>query len=727
MKKLIAAGIAAAAFLISACTNGGHGTIGQADLVGANGNPGGATPPAQKAAGTALFQPKVGLLPYPTDLYFAGSTDGTINIPAAASLIPAVTAAVNALDGFSTTAAIRERFGGALNPASFTPLSVIIVPVMTDNLTKATTGVLGAPLTMGTDFAAALATEAVVGSTILEIKPLHPLQPSTCISGGHFLGSNCTTGTGYLVFLTNGIKDASGNAAVPDTDYANIKAALAGGPKCPSITDPTLNGICQLTGAHLLIAQALAQQIPALANSLNPANIVLSFSFTTQSTVDTLELMTATATAQTLTVHPTGLTTAAIPGLGLPGHADLYVGTLSVPYYLSRTAPLTEYWHAPPFPLDTTSTFTTRFNPLPVPSEKNPILVPVLMSVPNALSLHGPAPPTGGWPVLIFQHGITRSREDMFAVADSFADAGFVVVAIDLPLHGITNPKDPLYAAGANPLYAGLGLPATGSIERTLDLDVINNTTGAPGPDGVIDTSGSHFINLTSFLTGRDNPRQGVADLVVLALSLPHVTLGTAGSINPAGIHYLGHSLGAIEGSTFMGVVPSALVSTATLAMPGGQLVQLLRDSPTFGPVINAGLAAQGLLPGTTLYEQFFRDAQTVIDSADPVNYIALASANHPIHLIQVVGSTTSPPDQVVPNSATQRLIAAGGLTQVHPPGAAGTMALHGFVNFTAGAHGSILDPTTSPAATREMQTEAIVFALSAGTQLPVSATAPVQ
>jgi hypothetical protein len=49
------------------------------------------------------------------------------------------------------------------------------------------------------------------------------------------------------------------------------------------------------------------------------------------------------------------------------------------------------------------------------------------------------------------------------------------------------------------------------------------------------------------------------------------------------------------------------------------------------------------------------------------------------------------------------------------------------YVNFTAGTHGSILDPTSSPAATTEMQTEAIAFALTSGTQLLVSALAPVQ
>ena len=716
MEKLIAAGMVSVALLVGGCSGGGHGTVGTANLTGFNGNPGGSTPPTQPSASTALFHPAAGVLPYPTDLYFFGSTDGTLNIQPANALMPNQ-AAINALDGFSTTAVIRERFGGALNPASFTAASIIIIPVTTDNLTKATTGVLGAPLVLNTDFSAGLGTEAGVGPTILEIKPLHPLLPSTCLSGGMFLGPNCATGTGYLVFLMDGITDSSGNHAVPDTDYAAIKAAL---PSCAAISDATLHGICQLTGAHMLIAQGVG---------LNPAHIVLSFSFTTESTVDTLALISATATAQTITVqHPPGFTTAAL-GLGLPGHADLYVGVLSVPYYSSKTAPLTEYWHAPPFPLDTTSTFVTRFNPLPVPTAT--LQIPVLVSVPNATSLYvmggGTVPPAGGWPLLIFQHGITRNREDMFAVADSFADHGFVVVAIDLPLHGITSQTDPLYAAGANPLYAGLGLPASGSIERTFDLDVVNNTTLAPGPDGLIDPSGASFINLTSLLTARDNLRESVADLITLARSLPHLTLGAAGSVNPAAIHYLGHSLGGIVGGTFMGVIPAAQVGTATLAMPGGEVAQLLRDSPTFAPVINAGLAASGLQQGTTLYEQFFRDAQTVVDAGDPINFIALATTNHPIHVIQVAGSATSLPDQVVPNSATQRLILAGGLTQVHPPGAAGTSPLHVYVNFTAGSHGSILDPTSSPAATTEMQTEAIAFALTSGTQLPVSALAPVQ
>ena len=739
MRNLIAAGILALALALGACSSHSD-TIGATNTFASNGNPGGGTPPPQPGAATAYFNPATGQLPYPTDLYFAGSTDGTLNIQPANALMPNQ-ASVNALDGFSTTAVIRENFSTALDPTTFTPATVIMVPVTTDNMTKATTGVLGAPLTMGTDFSAALATDAGVGPTILEITPLHPLMPSTCISGGQFLGANCKTGTGYLVFLTNGIKDAAGSPAQPDVDYAAIKQALAtGGPTCPGITDATLNGICQLTGAHLAIAAALAQQIPALASSLDPANIVLSFSFTTESTTDTLELLAATTKPTTIKANPTPLTTAQV-NAALPGHANIYVGVLTIPYYLSKAAPLTGSWQAPPFPLDPTSTNVTRYNPLPVPTQN--LLIPVLLTVPNAASKGGGTPPAGGWPVLIFQHGITRSREDMFGVADSFADAGFVVAAIDLPLHGVTNnTTDPFYATDKNPLYTGLIPAGTGSIERTFDLALI-----APP---AIDPSGAHAINLQSPLVERDGLREGAIDLVTFARTLPGLNLGAAGTISATGVHYLGHSLGAIEGTVFLGVATAADVSTGTLANPGGVLSNILTTSPSFAPTVNAGLAASGIQPGTTIYNQFFRDHQTVIDAGDPVNYVALATAQHPIHLLQVTGVTPEPagcgagamqlpgcPDQVVPNATTLSLItasaygpagAAGTLTRIKAPTTAPPVQVLGpaggfraYVNFVNGNHGSIIDPTSSLLVTEEMQGEAISFALSGGAEIVIN------
>jgi hypothetical protein len=155
-------------------------------------------------------------------------------------------------------------------------------------------------------------------------------------------------------------------------------------------------------------------------------------------------------------------------------------------------------------------------------------------------------------------------------------------------------------------------------------------------------------------------------------------------------------------------------VTTGTLSAPGGGLASLLRDSPTFGPIITAGLEAQGLMPGTTLFEQFLRDAQTVVDSGDPLNYIAAAAVSHPIHVQQIVGSDTSPPDQVVPNSATQRLIDAAGLVRIPAPATpravVNPMGHRAYVNFIRGSHGSLIDQTAGLNVTMEMQGEAITF-----------------
>ncbi|MBV8496956.1 MAG: hypothetical protein JO361_09260 [Gammaproteobacteria bacterium] len=185
---------------------------------------------------------------------------------------------------------------------------------------------------------------------------------------------------------------------------------------------------------------------------------------------------------------------------------------------------------------------------------------------------------------------------------------------------------------------------------------------------------------------------------------------------------------------------PVVNLQTATLASPGGEFLYLALESPTFGPQLVAGLEqqSQGLLtPGTTAFATYKRDFQSVLDSGDPWNYIALAATLHPVHIIQVVGSTPPPagcnpqtppegcPDQVVPNDATARLISAGGFTQAHAPGVAGNTALHVFVNFTQGVHSSFLDPSYSLAVTEEEQLEAVSFTGQAIPAFGVPATTP--
>ncbi len=87
----------------------------------------------------------------------------------------------------------------------------------------------------------------------------------------------------------------------------------------------------------------------------------------------------------------------------------------------------------------------------------------------------------------------------------------------------------------------------------------------------------------------------------------------------------------------------------------------------------------------------------------------AAASANHPVLLHEVVGDGAMVlPDQVVANLVTEQLIAVMQLPSVTTPGV--TPGPWGAVRFIAGSHGSLLDPTSSFAATTEMQTEMVVF-----------------
>jgi pimeloyl-ACP methyl ester carboxylesterase len=705
MKRHTATSLIVAALVVAGCGGGGKGEVGATDPTSGNGNPGGATPPEQNAPTTALFQPLQGVLPYPTDVYFSGSTDGTLNIQPANALIP-LQSSVNQLDGFSTNAVIRTRFASPINKGSLNATNVFVAQVVVDTLTKAVIG-FTKPLVFGTDFSANVAGDAGVGSTILEIRPLKPLVPSS--------GTD-TKNVGYLIVLTNSITTATGSPVTADTDYTNFKTAL---PTCASITNVSLNGLCKLTGAQL--------QVAGQALGINPANVVLSFSFSTQSTRDTMNVLAnpAITTAQPITVVNTGLTTTALTPAGvtpLPGHANLYKGTLQVPYYSSRptqanpTAPLTATWLGPPSALDATSRLLTRFNPKPVATET--ISIPVFATVPNPAS--GKTKPPSGWPVVIFQHGLTRNRMDAVAVADTFADAGFVVVSIDLPLHGIGGTD----AIAANPFYDA-------THELTFNLDLVDNASLAAGPDGKIDPSGTHFVNVPNPLVTRDNLRQGAVDLLTLTRSLGSLDLdGVAGGdIDVSRIHFIGHSLGGIVGGVYLGTAGRTEVTTGELANAGGGVAQTIFDSPAFGPRIKAGLAQQGITEGSTLYAQFIRDAQTAVDAGDPINYIASATTR-PLLLFQVVGGGTlpngsaSPSDQVVVNSATGRLISAAGLARLSTPGA-NPMPLGGaYVNFLFGDHGSIISPAASPATTGEMQAESLTFAGSSGTVVTIGAVA---
>lgn len=707
--------------LLAACGGGSNNSSRAVPAPPAT-NPGG--PPVTSVL-TARFDPTNRIIPTPNNLLLQGTTDLTLNIPVAnPNNFGDPTVAVNALDGWSTVAPWATTFSAPPAQASVTPGgSVRMFQVTLSGPGGAVTTIVR-QLTAGVDFVTAFASSDTTGRT-LAIVPLKPLAQLTS----------------YMVVLTNGIKDAAGNVATPDQTYFFAKRTtplFANGQS----TEPLLSN-AQAQALEPLRQLTNAQEAAAAGAGIPRDTIVLSWVATTQSITPVIQTLRATTQPGTVVLAPTGLNIQqAIPSL--PPIADIVVGFIDLPYYLTApsqanpTAPLNAFWKGAAcgsvpacgqaFGTTNPSTFLTALNTRPVAT--GTVRVPVLMTVPNAAS--GRTRPANGWPLVIFQHGITRNRTDGLAISATLASQGFAMVAIDQPLHGIT-PADTALApfrVNNTPFFAA------GARERTFDVDFVNNSTGAAVPDGIPESSGTYTINLSNLLVSRDNLRQAIADLFVLRASVPNMNIDAnpAGDFDNNNVSFVGQSLGSIVGTGFVAFEPT--VSVAVLSVPGGGVAQLLNGSPTFGPPIRAGLlASAGIKPGDPAFDQFFGAAQQVVDSADPVNFAGFA-ANKRILLHEVVGGGTlgggtALPDQVIPNavagaplSGTEPLIRALGFASITGT-TANAAGVRGAVRFIQGNHGSILQPGAATAealaTTVEMQGEMASFLVSGGTAVQVA------
>jgi hypothetical protein len=653
---------------------------------------------------TARFDTGAGLegLPVPNNLYYLGTTDLTINAPTdgLSGTAAALVEQLNALDGFSTIERWTTTFvdddgnPGSVDPASVIPGESVRVFQVTTQQFLAVTGIIR-ELTPGVDFTAA------VSGNVLAIVPLQPLDEYSS----------------YMAVLTNDINDVAGNDATPDQTYFLTKRAESwvdenGQSTYPLIDDATAQGLAAL--------QPLTASMEGAAASagINPEDIILSWTVQTQSITPVLGLLRSTVQpGEVQLLGPLGTT----EDFGLAGTANYYIGVIEVPYYLgvpsaeNPIAPLTDFWNAepgayiPPFDqlgLDPTSTNITVANPFPVVTSVETI--PVILTVPN-----NQPRPAGGWPVAIYGHGLGGNRTNMLGLADTLASVGFATVAIDFPLHGIVDANNPFNVA--NTPFADMAR------ERTFGVDYIDNATGAPGPDGQPDPSGAHALNFQEYRASRDNVRQGVIDMSVLASSLGNFDIDRdgAGDLRPIDVAYTGISWGGINGTVFSAIEP--LVSKTFLSVPAGGLVRAGEASQTFGPRIRAGLESVGIFPGDPLFELYLTVGQTVSDAGDPVNWVRRAAMDKPVLLHEVIGDTVLP--NFVPGaplSGTEPLIRVAPLesfsdTQMNPEG------LRSAARFVPPAtHGSLQSPVSSLEATIEMQGQMASFLASDGTAVIV-------
>jgi Pla-1/cef family extracellular lipase len=415
----------------------------------------------------------------------------------------------------------------------------------------------------------------------------------------------------------------------------------------------------------------------------------------------------------------------------------------------------------------------TKFNPVPVPNgrqldnaatlynEAGSENIPVQFTLPNvavvaALSAatNGAVPtiskPSAGWPVVLFQHGVTGSKENALAISAALSMAGIASAAIDLPLHG----------------ERGL-LLADGSLINAS----VNGSTD--------------YFNLGNLLVGRDNSRQSIADIVAFRLALNTIadTTGLV-DLDTSNVHFIGQSLGAISGAGATAIANQTLgetlgefdamyaINSAVLNVPAGGTVTVLLESAGFGPLIKGSLvagfsadfvdfltqyaitnqlslgAATG--PAFVAFEQLLTaeqlasinsaigayafPAQTLFDATDPASFAASLGESTQVLMHLVVGGgvnddgSTGMTDQVVPVATSLPLAGGQALADlVGLPKVTTTSQGSGLVSFNAGGHGSLLLPATSAPVTLEMQSQAVGFVLSQGQVINVTNTVVVE
>ncbi len=564
-------------------------------------------------------------------------------------------------------------------------------------------------------------------------------------------------------------------------------------------TAPTAMEALGLVSADT-VAGAVQQGIaglPAEAAALVPLIEATDFSM-----LQTCAGLAGTATGQLAGVwgavndFAVGISTAILQQAGPFCAAQRYEGNISLPYFLgvpsaeNPLAPVNKFWEAacdsgivlagapqevlavatpgPNYEMCTalgladlrvngekldSARNITKFNPIPQMNGGNmgTELLDVQVTLPDvaiATALGFPiSKPEAGWPVAILAHGITSQKEDMLAITGALSLAGVATIAIDQPLHG----------------SRGFDLNGDG-------IDDINATT----------VSATHYMNLASLPTARDNLRQSVSDLLGLRLGLNAVIDTTAGQnvdFDMSRVSVMGVSLGAITGGNFAAVANTSMggqlaaldgmfaIKQASLESPGGGVAQFLLESPAFGPLIQGLLLSEaspefgelltqlygttdvteaqlvqavatfmGALEGDALaavngvFAEFAFAAQTVMDAGDPTNYAESLGASTPVHMMTVVGDGTDEnlPDQVIPVSTALPLsgqlplASTIGLSQVSTTQAS-TDPLSGLVLFTSGAHASSLNPASSAEVTLEMQSQVAGYISEDATVLPIT------
>jgi hypothetical protein len=312
--------------------------------------------------------------------------------------------------------------------------------------------------------------------------------------------------------------------------------------------------------------------------------------------------------------------------------------------------------------------------------------VPTRQSVPaqgtediffNLFIPSGPRP-TNGWPVAIFGHGFTDSKQGApFAVASVLAHNGIASIAINVVGHGF----------GPNStLTVQQGATSTTFLEggRGVDQDGNGQITSSEG-------SSTFVLSPQGTVGSRDALQQTVANLMELVRAIQGGIDADGDSLpdlDANRIYYAGQSFGGIYGTMFLGIEPDVRVGVPNV--PGGPIIDIVRLSPSFQLLLTQSLAVRIPVLLNAGPPLFFNDnsplrnlppvinnvpgaiaIQTVEDTSrwlgqagDPVAWAPFIRKNPlPGDLAKSVIVQFARGDMTVPNPTATALIRSGDLT----------------------------------------------------------------
>jgi len=369
----------------------------------------------------------------------------------------------------------------------------------------------------------------------------------------------------YLLVVTNGIHAADGTPIKAtfrhDLNYGQTKdratkayrkalldalpMALAGGAGPDDIADASLFTTQSIT--------AVSRKIRAQIQALNPAPATFLLGpGGTRTVFPAFTPISWSRQVGTSTFSPTTLPTAAL--FLFPGSvASVAFGSFASPDYETAAKVIPPYG---------TATGT------PTPQGTN--------QVQFTLFVPGGVKPAAGWPVAIFGHAFTDSKNGApWAVASSLGHAGIATIAINV---------------------VGHGFGAAGTYTATTPTGPVTFPAGGRGIDqngsGTIDsTEGVSAIGAQALVGNRDGLRQTVVDIMQLVREI-QVGVDVDGDgpadLDASRIYYAGQSFGGIYGVPLLGLEPDVRAGVANV--PGGPIIEIARLSPSFRPLVGIAL-----------------------------------------------------------------------------------------------------------------------------------------